>query len=425
MTSPTSTRRINPSPRELSQFTLLLICSLLLFFSFPVLAAKTEAKEPSITAVIVDLTAGPNGQMQIFGSDFEDPEVNLGAVVLSPPHLLSEPGELIVALPAISPGDYKLTLRQGKNGAYQADYDLTIGSVGLEGPQGIQGPQGDIGPQGVPGSAGPQGADGTPGEQGPPGIQGPQGDVGPQGVPGSAGPQGDAGPQGIEGPPGPQGADGTPGEQGPQGIQGPPGADGADGTSATNSVMITVSSDQTVGQGGNMLGLGNQSGNFDDVALSSPVAGIMTRLAFTIKQNLGQGGVPIGPGVNESVDVFVVVAPYNSNPTYPNSYGTPKIILPALENFITAWELVNGSLPGCTGVATQTNIFPLDGEGVPFLPIGTQVGLKTVLDSTNKHFALCSGASLAVNPGDAFTAWVRPDGFTSFQPSISMIMATE
>lgn len=249
MTSIASKGRIDPSLSKLSQLTLLIICSLLLIFSLPVLGAKAETTDPSITAVIVDLSAGPNGQMQIFGSDFDDPEVDLGAVVLLPPHLLSEPGELIVALPAISPGDYKLTLRQGKNGAYQGDYDLTIGSVGPEEPAG---------------------------------------------------------------------------------------ADGVDGASGTDSIMITVASDQTVGQGGNMIGLGNQSNSFDDVALSSPVAGIMTRLAFTIKQNLGQGGAPLSPESGESVDVFFVLAPYNSSSTFPNSYGTPKITLPALSDFINA-----------------------------------------------------------------------------------------
>ncbi|MCG6941069.1 MAG: collagen-like protein [Thiohalocapsa sp.] len=89
-------------------------------------------------------------------------------------------------------GDYRLTVATNR-GAMQDEFDLTIATLALQGPEGPQGPPG---PQGEPGAAGPAGPQGETGPQGP---AGPQGDAGPQGP---AGPQGDIGPQGPAGAPG-------------------------------------------------------------------------------------------------------------------------------------------------------------------------------------------------------------------------------
>ena len=57
------------------------------------------------------------------------------------------PDLVVVELPAgIPPGDYKLTLFEGK---HAAEHDLTIGAVGPAGPQG---PAGAVGPQGPMGA---------------------------------------------------------------------------------------------------------------------------------------------------------------------------------------------------------------------------------------------------------------------------------
>ena len=73
-------------------------------------------------------------------------------------------------------------------------------------------------------------------------------------------------------------------------------------------------------------------------------------------------------------------------------------------------------------IATQGATGP-DGGG-PYLPIGTKIGLKTVLNNINKHCAICTMGELYVNPCDCFTIWVQPIGFTSFQPSATIIFAS-
>jgi hypothetical protein len=104
-------------------FTKLCISVLCLLISTAVLATGVQ---PQISEVSV---AGD--QVFIMGSNFDNPEVSLGEFGL----LLLDglpSAELIVAdLPdLIVPGDYKLTVRQGKGGKDQDDYDLTIGAVG-------------------------------------------------------------------------------------------------------------------------------------------------------------------------------------------------------------------------------------------------------------------------------------------------------
>lgn len=141
------------------QFIRLVFLSVLLFLSLPLSAANppTLKAKPIISTVVVDTAAG---ELVISGKDFSNPTVTLGELVIPPPHLLSEKSQLKIAIPTLTPGDYKLTLSQGKNGKYRTDFDLTVGAAGPQGERGSPGPQGIPGPQGTPG---PQGADGAPG----------------------------------------------------------------------------------------------------------------------------------------------------------------------------------------------------------------------------------------------------------------------
>ena len=152
---------------------------MLLAASLPALAKGKKNPPPSITAVIVDTVAG---EVQILGSDFTDPDVTLGPVVLPLPYLLSAPGELIIEIPAMVPGDYKLILAQGKN---EIEWDLTIGAAGLQGPEGLPGTDGAVGPEGPQGPQGDQGPVGNDGAQGPQGDQGPVGNDGADGADGA------------------------------------------------------------------------------------------------------------------------------------------------------------------------------------------------------------------------------------------------
>ncbi len=204
--------------------------------SIPAIAKKDDPKPlmPQITTVVVNFEAG---EVQIFGTDFDDPTIYLGAEEITKPYLTSDVGELIFALPSsIVAGDYRLVITQDK---YAEVYDLTIGAVGPIGPmgpqgdRGIQGPKGDTGEKGDPGPQGPPGADSTvPGPQGDPGPQGETGPIGPQGETGPIGPQGETGPIGPQGETGPIGPQGETGPIGPQGETGPIGPQGEPGADA-------------------------------------------------------------------------------------------------------------------------------------------------------------------------------------------------
>jgi hypothetical protein len=80
--------------------------------------------------------------------------------------------------------------------SHPAQLDITLVSVG---PQGPIGPPGPPGPQGAAGPPGPQGAAGPPGPQGAAGPPGPPGAAGPPGAPGAAGPTGPAGANVVNG----------------------------------------------------------------------------------------------------------------------------------------------------------------------------------------------------------------------------------
>jgi collagen triple helix repeat protein/IPT/TIG domain-containing protein len=164
-------------------------------------------------------------QITIFGSGFGTsiPLVTLEGVPVTV--ISSTATSIVIGIPAgVVPGSYLLAVAPAPTGPLggrsYAEFDLTVGAVGPQGPQGIpgqQGPPGAVGPQGVPGPTGAPGPAGPQGATGPQGVPGPQGAAGPQGAPGpqgATGAQGATGPQGVPGPTGPQG---TVGPQGPAG----------------------------------------------------------------------------------------------------------------------------------------------------------------------------------------------------------------
>jgi len=142
------------------------------FFLFLLLFCKiAEAGKPAppppqavITNVFIDFNSG---DVAILGENLYVnsimPIVTLAGIADSLVLLSYNTHEIIAHLPAnIEDGDYVLTVYT----ATTANYDLTIGAVG---PQGPAGPQGDTGPQGV------QGPIGAIGPTGPQGVQGPAG----------------------------------------------------------------------------------------------------------------------------------------------------------------------------------------------------------------------------------------------------------
>lgn len=128
-------------------------------------------------------------------------------------------------------GDYLLEVANARTGD-AAQFALTLGAVGPQGPAGEPGPAGPVGvtgPTGPAGQTGPAGPQGPVGESGPVGPMGPIGATGPQGPIGLAGPVGPTGATGPQGVPGPQGETGASGPAGPTGTTGPQGAPGLPG----------------------------------------------------------------------------------------------------------------------------------------------------------------------------------------------------
>ena len=144
------------------------------FFSFIFLTVGawgtfSSKKDPQIFEVFVN---PEQTEVVIIGKNFpKDPEVSLGEqgllVVIN-----DSKTEIRAKLPpALEPGDYLLTVSNGKKYKKKSmDYDLTIGAVGPEGPTGPSGPSGPEGPSGPSGPDGPQGAQGPTGASGPPGV---------------------------------------------------------------------------------------------------------------------------------------------------------------------------------------------------------------------------------------------------------------
>jgi len=162
----------------------------------------------------------------------------------------------------------------------------------------------------------------------------------------------------------------------------------------------------------------------DEVALVTANSGVFTNLTFSIRQNVGVGGVPIGPGDNESAEAYLVIAPYDNDPTYPQSYGTPLISVSGLEAFLAEWQIANGTLADCTGVAVQGATAPVDGSGATFLPIGASVQAKTVI-GTEQHCAQCTNLLVSASACDLFAVWIRSNAFEAFRPTVALTYATE
>jgi hypothetical protein len=164
-------------------------------------------------------------------------------------------------------------------------------------------------------------------------------------------------------------------------------------------IAFTVKSDQTVGVGGSFVGLGNQSNAFDDTALPVPFDGFFSTVAFSIGQNIA-AGVPVSPTVGESVDVLLVRVPQ----TLAQTYGTPRVTLTSVNSAIAAY--------GANGTPAPDS---------SIVPEGTTITLAGVLDSTNKHAAVSSALSIPAVAGDLFSVMLKPVGFSSFIPAVTVV----
>jgi Collagen triple helix repeat (20 copies) len=236
-------------------------------------AVRAQSFTPTVTSATVNLTAGT---ITIDGSGFSEffsgPSVNLDGVNLTIQSFTNQ--TIVASLGSVTtPGTYLLKVTVFLT---TAQFDVTIGAVGPQGPQGpqgLQGPAGLTGPQGLPGSQGPAGAMGATGLQGPAGpigLTGATGPVGPQGALGPAGPPGPVGTIGLTG------ATGAAGPQGPAGTQGPTGPQGAQGPVGSVAMlarMLTIpgTSTQTTSYGA-PVGLSTANATESNVYMLSPNA---------------------------------------------------------------------------------------------------------------------------------------------------------
>ena len=167
--------------------------------------------------------------------------------------------------------------------------------------------------------------------------------------------------------------------------------------------MVWFSSDQTVSTGGTILGLGTQGNSFDASSLPvSPIPGKFTSLTFSIKQNI-KAGVPVTPGINEYVDLYLVIVPYNNNIMFPNTYGIPDVDLNSLDDFLTN----QGPIP-ISGV--------LIAPDSTYVPMGTSLSLNARLTTGNQCVFTTYGQP-TVNACDIFAVWIKPNDFSSFLPA--------
>ncbi|MHC9510407.1 DUF7467 domain-containing protein [Kangiella sp. M94] len=201
-------------------------------------------------------------------------------------------------------GDTGATGPQGPQGP-QGDTGATgpqgpKGDTGDTGATGPQGPKGDTGDTGATGPQGPKGDTGDTGATGPQGPQGPQGDTGATGPMGPQGPKGDTGdtgatgPQGPSGPMGPQGPQGEKGDTGDTGATGPAGPQGPQGETGPaggGSNLLCFATDQTIGSQGKYMGLGQQGGSHQEVAVITPFEAGAFIKRFVIKA--AQGNNPV------------------------------------------------------------------------------------------------------------------------------------
>ncbi len=130
--------------------------SLSTFAAVVVLASPVAADWLAIKA------AHPNGGVLVIdGHGFrKDVDVSVNEVDLKVLSVTAT--EIRAALPSLTPGTYRLAIRQWRNEV--ARFYVTVGGGGgSQGPQGPQGPAGPVGPMGPTGPAGAVGARGSHG----------------------------------------------------------------------------------------------------------------------------------------------------------------------------------------------------------------------------------------------------------------------
>jgi|GEM_PF-4735318 len=174
--------------------SILKLVALALFTALFLFISDVAAKIPNtkIEAVQVDLGANT---ITIYGISFDrkgkTPVIKLAGEALTVTEFNDSRivADLLVNDEPVSAGDYRLSVSVGNKSKFKDSYDLTIGAVGLHGPQGLQGEQGvpgEIGLQGEQGEQGLQGLQGIQGEIGPPGQKGDAGEIGPTGEQGNS-----------------------------------------------------------------------------------------------------------------------------------------------------------------------------------------------------------------------------------------------
>jgi hypothetical protein len=157
--------------------------------SLSTLAAVIVLASPAAADWLAIKAAHPNGGVLVIdGHGFrKDVDVSVNEVDLKVLSVTAT--EIRAALPSLTPGTYRLAIRQWRNEV--ARFYVTVGGGGgTQGPQGPQGPVGPMGPAGPAGAVGPKGATGNPGPTGSQGLQGLKGDKGDKGDIGPAGPAG-------------------------------------------------------------------------------------------------------------------------------------------------------------------------------------------------------------------------------------------
>lgn len=201
----------------------------LLLTSTAMLAQRDEVQNRRLSIRYVN-PSSTDHTMAIVGNNFgaESPLVYLDGRKMA---VVSHDAQQIVAkFPStLTPGNYLLTVNNGRGEERFDAFIVTLGAVGPTGSMGPMGPMGLQGPAGLTGPQGPAGPQGPQGPKGDTGAVGPQGPVGATGATGAVGPIGPAGPQGVAGPVGATGATGAVGPMGPAGPVGPAGPTGPQG----------------------------------------------------------------------------------------------------------------------------------------------------------------------------------------------------
>ena len=172
-------------------------------------------------------------------------------------------------------------------------------------------------------------------------------------------------------------------------------------------IVYTFSSDQTVSSG-KFIGLGTQSGDFDDVALPSSTDGNFKKLVFSIKQNIGMGGMNIAPGPNESVDAYLVIVPYIDGMAGMTG--------------MTGMTGIMGTIYGIPQVDSKSITDFLDNGNTGAVPSGTIVSSPVTL-SMGKQCVIRS-LNIPINECDIFGVYIRPNGFSSFKPAVTLLFGS-